>query len=144
MHCLHVCLGQPTTVSSSLDRVSQRLRSQVLQWAHTSWFACHPGANQMLKLRKPHIWWPGMAADTSQYVAACSVCAQGKTNHQASASLLIPVPVPGCPWTCITLAFATGLPPSQGNTVILSVVDSFSKKSTFYCFTQASLSQRNC
>lgn len=34
--------------------------SQVLQWAHTSRFACHPGSSCTVNLLKRHFWWATM------------------------------------------------------------------------------------
>ncbi len=42
-----------------------------------------------------------------------------------------PLPVPSRPWSHISLDFITALPPSQGNTVVLTVVDRFSKAAHF-------------
>jgi hypothetical protein len=39
-----------------------------------------------------------------------------KTPRQAPSDLLQPLPVPHRPWSHISLAFVTGLPPSIGNT----------------------------
>lgn len=72
-----------------------------------------------------------MAADTRAFIAACTVCACSKTSHQPSPGLLCPLPVPGRPWSHIALDFVTGLPPSQGNTTILTIVDRFSKTAHF-------------
>lgn len=41
--------------------------------------------------------------------------------------LLCPLPVPHHPWEDLSLDFITGLPPYHGNSVILVVVDRFSK-----------------
>jgi hypothetical protein len=59
------------------------------------------------------------------------VCAQNKTSRQAPSGLLQHLPVPHRPWSHISLDFVTGLPPSDGNTVILTVVDWFSKAAHF-------------
>lgn len=42
------------------------------------------------------------------------------------AGLLQPLSIPGHPWSNIALDFVTGLPPSKGNTVILTIIDRFS------------------
>lgn len=47
------------------------------------------------------------------------------------AGLLHPLPIPGRPWSHITEDFVTGLLESRGNTVILTVVDHFSKAAHF-------------
>lgn len=72
-----------------------------------------------------------MDSDTREFVKACSTCSRNKTPHQPSPELLQPLPVPARPWSHIALDFVTGLPPSQGHTVILTVVDWFSKAAHF-------------
>ncbi|XDV31422.1 hypothetical protein PO909_034111 [Leuciscus waleckii] len=68
-----------------------------------------------------------MARDVHSFVLACSVCATGKTSNRPPDGLLQPLPIPSRPWSHIALDFITALPPSQGNTVVLTVVDRFSK-----------------
>ncbi len=72
-----------------------------------------------------------MARDIQLFVLACSVCAISKTSNRPPAGLLQPLSVPSRPWSHISLDFVTGLPPSQGNTVVLTVVDRFSKATHF-------------
>lgn len=52
---------------------------------------------------------------------------QAKGSNQPLAGLLQPLPVPSWPWSRIVVDFVTGLPPSSGNAMVLSVVDRFSK-----------------
>ncbi len=59
------------------------------------------------------------------------MCSQGKATHQRPQGLLHPLPIPHRPWSHLSLDFVTGLPPSQGNPVILVVVDRFSKAARF-------------
>ncbi|MPV02339.1 transposase family protein, partial [Escherichia coli] len=58
---------------------------------------------------------------------ACSVCARNKNSFRTRAGLLQPLPIPSRPWAEISVDFVTGLPTSNGNTAILTVVDRFSK-----------------
>lgn len=111
--------------------VPDSVRSQVLQWGHSSRFACHPGVGRTLALLKSHFWWPSMEADTRAFVAACTVCARGKSSRRPPAGLLRPLPVPSRPWSHIALDFVTGLPLSKGNSTILTLVDRFSKAAHF-------------
>ncbi|XDV19320.1 hypothetical protein PO909_024809 [Leuciscus waleckii] len=60
-----------------------------------------------------------------------SLCATGKTSNRPPDGLLQPLPVPSRPWSHIALDFVTALPPSQGHTVVLTVVDRFSKAAHF-------------
>uniref|UniRef100_A0A8C6M299 Integrase catalytic domain-containing protein n=1 Tax=Nothobranchius furzeri TaxID=105023 RepID=A0A8C6M299_NOTFU len=68
-----------------------------------------------------------MYKDVKEYISACQVCARSKSSNQAPQGLLQPLPVPPRPWSHIALDFVTGLPPSKGFTIILTVVDHFSK-----------------
>ncbi len=111
--------------------VPEGLRSDVIQWGHCSNVACHPGVNRTSFLVKQRFWWPRMARDIHSFVLACSVCATGKTSNRPPDGLLQPLPVPSRPWSHIALDFITALPPSQGNTVVLTVVDRFSKATHF-------------
>ena len=116
--------------------VPDSVRSQVLQWIHTSPFACHPGYKRTLELLKRHFFWPKMDQDTREFVAACTTCARSKASHRAPSGLLHPLPIPGRPWSHIAMDFVTGLPASRGNTVILTIVDRFSKSVHFVALSK--------
>ncbi|KAJ0019171.1 hypothetical protein NQD34_006740 [Periophthalmus magnuspinnatus] len=111
--------------------VPDSVRSQVLEWVHNSKFACHPRVSRSLSLLKCHFWWPTMDSDTRAYVQACQVCARAKASHSPPSGLLFPLAVPRRLWSHIALDFVTRLPPSQGNTVILTMVNHFSKATNF-------------
>lgn len=68
-----------------------------------------------------------MTSDIRSFVLACSVCASCKNSNRPPAGLLQLLSVPLRPWSHIALNFVTARPPSQGNTVVLTVVDWFSK-----------------
>lgn len=103
------------------------VRSSVLQWGHSSKLACHPGVHRTLSLLRQRFWWPSMVTDTRKFIAACPVCARNKSSHHPPAGLLQPLPIPHRPWSHIAVDFVTGLPPSEGNDTILTIVDRFSK-----------------
>ncbi len=111
--------------------VPEGLRSSVIQWGHCSNVACHPGVSRTKFLVKQRFWWPLMARDVHNFVLACSICATGKSSNRPPDGLLQPLPVPSRPWSHIALDFVTALPPSQGHTVVLTVVDRFSKAAHF-------------
>ena len=111
--------------------VPESVRPRVLQWGHSSNLTCHPGMNRTLSFLKQRFWWPSMKKDVDSFVAACTVCAQNKTSRQPPSGLLLPLPVPHRPWSHISLDFVTGLPPSDGNTAVLTIVDRFSKSAHF-------------
>ncbi len=107
--------------------VPEALRPEVLQWGHESRVTCHPGVRRSLAAIRQRFWWPSIGQDVRQFVLACSVCAQNKISNRPSVGLLQPLPIPSRPWSHIALDFVSGLPPSRGYTVILTVVDRFSK-----------------
>ncbi len=111
--------------------VPEILRSDVIRWGHCSKVACHPGVSRTMFLIKQRFWWQSMARDIRLFVLACSVCATSKTSNRPPGGLLQPLSVPSRPWSHISLDFVTGLPPSQGNTAVLTVVARFSKATHF-------------
>uniref|UniRef100_A0A3B4TPF0 Gypsy retrotransposon integrase-like protein 1 n=1 Tax=Seriola dumerili TaxID=41447 RepID=A0A3B4TPF0_SERDU len=121
----------PDGCSQNLLFVPTPLRPQVLQWGHASRVSCHPGARQTVSLLKQRFWWPSLVEDVGEFVSACSICAQNKTSRQRLHGLLRPLPVPRRPWSHLSLDFVTGFPPSKGNTVILTIIDRFSKMAHF-------------
>ncbi|KAI4884872.1 hypothetical protein NFI96_006131 [Prochilodus magdalenae] len=68
-----------------------------------------------------------MEKEVRAFVGSCQVCARNKVPRTKPAGLLQPLPIPGRPWSHVSLDFVTGLPASQGNTAILVLVDRFSK-----------------
>lgn len=65
-----------------------------------------------LTLLRHQFWWPGME-DIREYISACTVCARGKASHQPLAGYLRPLLV------------------SQGNSIIQTIIDRFSKSVHF-------------
>ncbi|KAI2646142.1 Transposon Tf2-9 polyprotein [Labeo rohita] len=126
----------PTGCPAGLLFVPESVRAAVLQWGHSSRIMCHPGVRRSLAAIRQRFWWPAMVEDVRRFVGACSVCAQNKSSNSPSAGLLMPLPVPSRPWSHIALDFVVGLPPSSGNTVILTVVDRFSKAVHFIPLTK--------
>lgn len=65
--------------------VPSSARLEVLQWDQGSKLVCHPGLNCTLHLVRQRFWWLLMVRDTRAYIAACAVCAQGKSSYLALA-----------------------------------------------------------
>lgn len=131
-------VNSPVPVGCPPNRlfVPPEFRGQVIHWAHSSSFTCHPGIKRTTFVASQRFWWPSMEKEVKEYVDACPTCAQQKTSHQPPSGLLQPLPVPSRPWSDISLDFVTGLPPSEGNTTVLTVVDRFSKMVHFIPLTK--------
>ena len=68
-----------------------------------------------------------MEREVKDFVAACATCVRSKDLRQRPQGLLLPLPTPSGPWSHLFMDFVTGLPVSEGNSVILVIVDRFSK-----------------
>lgn len=67
--------------------------------------------------------WPSVSKDAWDFVAACPTYAQHKSPKAPPTRFRRPLPVPLRTWSHISKNFVTGLPPSAGQTAILSVGD---------------------
>ncbi|KAI2644754.1 Transposon Tf2-6 polyprotein [Labeo rohita] len=121
----------PTECPPNLTYVPLCLRPRVLSQVHTAPSSGHPGIEATLHLLHNRFWWPTLRHDTIKFVQSCAVCNTTKTPRRLPAGLLQPLPVPQRPWSHLAIDFVTDLPPSNGYTTILSVVDCFSKGCRF-------------
>jgi hypothetical protein len=89
----------------------------------------HEGIHCTLHRLRRDFHFPNMRRLVQDFVKACVICQQYKSDHLRPAGLLQPLPVPSVVWADIGIDFIEALPKVQGKTVILSVIDRFSK----YC-----------
>ncbi|KAK1795661.1 hypothetical protein P4O66_001154 [Electrophorus voltai] len=98
----------------------------------------------MLQFLCQWFWWPRMELHVQAFVNSCRICAQCKDPRTRPAGLLHPLAVPSRPWSHLSLDFVTGLPPlSRGNTVILVVIDRFSKAGHFVALSKLPSAKKN-
>ncbi|KAL0177558.1 hypothetical protein M9458_026452, partial [Cirrhinus mrigala] len=121
----------PVDCPEGLTYVPAVLRKRVLSEVHSVPSSGHPGIEATVHLLRNRFWWPSLRSDTIVFIKQCVTCNTSKTSHQLPAGLLQPLPIPKRPWSHIALDFVTDLPPSQGHTTILSVIDRFSKGCRF-------------
>lgn len=98
---------------------------------HTSPLGGHMGLAKTLSRIRDNFFWAGMRRDVQHYITECPTCQHTKYVTKKPPGLLQPIPPPSAPWEDLALDFITGLPPFQGSTVILVVVDRFSKGAHF-------------
>ena len=58
------------------------LRKAIMEKAHYSAFAMHPGSTKMYRTIKENYWWSGIKRDIAEFVSKCLVCQQMKVDHQ--------------------------------------------------------------
>ncbi|KAI2664190.1 Transposon Tf2-9 polyprotein [Labeo rohita] len=117
----------PADCPGHLVYVPRTLRPRILTEVHTTPSSGHPGIEATLQLLSNKFWWPTQRADTVEFIRRCTTCNVSKVPRRLPAGLLQPLPVPRRPWSHIAVDFITDLPPSNGYTAILSVIDRFSK-----------------
>jgi hypothetical protein len=104
------------------------LRRQALSLAHS---AGHEGVQKTLHRLRSDFYIPGDRVLVQDWVRSCSTCQRNKTEARRLAGLLQPLDVPAQVWADISIDFIEGLPKMAGKSVILTVVDRFSKYAHF-------------
>ena len=99
----------------------------VMEEFHKTPLGGHMGVAKTLCRLRYNFFWPHICQDITRYVAQCSTCQQMKYKAKKPVGLLHPFPIPSAIWEDLTLDFTTGLPISNGYTMIMVVVDKYSK-----------------
>jgi hypothetical protein len=88
----------------------------------------HATHNRLKKL----FYWPNMKQDVNSFVKQCEVCQKAKHELCKYPGLLQPLPIPQSSWIDMSMDFIEGLPSSYGYSIILVVVDHFTKYAHFF------------
>lgn len=116
-------MSVPPQYPRDLLFVPRSIRPAVLHWGHSSKLVVHPGVRGTLAAISQ--------CDVHRFVASCAICTQTKSSSSPPTGLLRPLHIPSCPWSHIAMDFVKRLPSSANNTVILTIVDRFSKAAHF-------------
>jgi hypothetical protein len=104
------------------------LHHQALQLAHG---AGHEGVQKNLHRLRLDFYISGDRMLVQDWVRTSAVCQRNKTDALRPTGLLQPLEVPSQVWTDISMDFIKGLPKVGSKSVILTVVDHFSKYAHF-------------
>lgn len=107
------------------------LHHRIISSLHDSPVGGHSGIPVTLRRLRQYFSWKGMKTVVHSFVKSCSICQQAKPDRAKYPGLLQPLPVPEGAWQVVSLDFVEGLPKSATYSVILVVVDKFSKYSHF-------------
>ena len=80
---------------------------------------------------KKEFFWDGLKSDIQNFVAECLVFQQNKVDTIKTLGLLQPLSIPNQCWEEVSMDFITGLPKSEGKSVIVVVVDRHIKYAHF-------------
>jgi len=111
--------------------VPEGLRQRIIQSEHDSKVAGHFGRDRTMELISRNFYWTNMERDVRKYCSECDICQRTKAPRHAKHGLLHPLELACKPWTHISTDFITDLPESEGATIILVVVDRFTKMAHF-------------
>ena len=50
------------------------LKREIMEEAHNSAYAMHPGSTKLYRTFKDNYWWSGMKKDIVEFVARCLLC----------------------------------------------------------------------
>jgi hypothetical protein len=101
---------------------------QVLTHAHG---IGHEGVQKTLQRLCTSFSTPGDDKLVREFIRGCSVCQRNKTEHLHPAGLLHPLAVPSLVWSDIAMDFVEGFPKVGSKSVILTIVERFSKFAHF-------------
>ena len=101
---------------------------EIVRDAHDQPSCGHPGMNRTEELIKRYYYWPNMRLVIKRYIRNCHSCQRAKPSHDGRNGLLRPLPIPSQRWVDISMDFITGLPDSDGNNAICTIIDRLSKE----------------
>ena len=108
------------------------LKREIMQEAHSSAYAMHPGSTKMYHTLREHYWWKGMKKEITDFISRCLTCQQVKAEHQKAVGKIHPLPIPVWKWDKINMDFVTGLPRTRRkHDVIWVIVDRLTKSAHF-------------
>jgi len=121
------------------------LQTKLIVVCHSSAIGGHSGVAATYYKLKKHFAWKGMKHQVEDFVKQCAICQQSKHVHHHPLGLLQPLPIPDGIWQDLSMDFIEGLPKSEGFSVILVVVDRFTKYAHFipirHPYTASSIAQ---
>lgn len=112
-----------------------RLWPQLFRDAHV---VGHEGLQKTLHCLRASFYDARTHRLVRNFVRSCTVC-QCKTDHLYPASLLQPLPMPANVWSNIAMDFVEDFPWVIGKSIILTIVDHFSKMAHFIALSPPTL-----
>jgi len=122
---------------------ADNLREIIISEHHDLRIAGHLGTQKTLLYIQRKYYWPKMKHAVKQYIQSCEFCQRNKSNRQAPAGLLQPLPVPEFRWDSVSMDFIVDLPETpNGFDAVFTVVDRLSKM-TYFIATQKNITAQD-
>ena len=77
-----------------MPKRNEELKIELMEEAHSSAYAAHPGSTKMYQTLKDYYWWPNMKREIAAFVSRCLICQQVKAERQKPSGLLESLPIP--------------------------------------------------
>jgi len=103
----------------------------VVSLCHDTKVAGHPRCWKTLELVSRNYWWLQISRYIRQYISTCDLCLRIKLTRQALVGELHPLRIPDLQWDTLSVDFVVELPSSSRHDVVMTVVDSVSKRVYF-------------
>jgi hypothetical protein len=98
---------------------------------HTSPVGGHSGFLKTYHRVKKEFFWDGLKTDVQRFVVEFLVFQQNNVEKNNTPGLLQPLSIPIQCWEEVSMDFITGLPNSEGKSVIMVIVDRMAKYTHF-------------
>jgi len=94
------------------------------------------------RIKKDFFFWDGLKSHIQKFVVECLVCQKNKVETIKTPGLLQPLSIPSQCWEEVSMDFITGLPKSEGKSVIMVVIYKITKYAHFCALSHPSKANR--
>ncbi|PNY08203.1 hypothetical protein L195_g004717, partial [Trifolium pratense] len=121
------CMALPVPHHTFLEDLKQDLATDGVFKSLCERLATDPASLPGFRLHEGLLFRHNRIWEVQDFIKQCTICQQTKYSTLKPAGLLQPLALPTNVWEDISMDFVTGLPPSQGFSVLFVVVDRFIK-----------------
>jgi hypothetical protein len=107
--------------------VPRNLQNEIIQLNHDEPTQGHLGIEKTIEKITRNYYIPALHRKVKNYIRQCDSCQRNKSSRHAPYGGMELAEVPKQPWEWITMDFITKLPISEGNDMIMVVVDRLTK-----------------
>lgn len=91
------------------------LQTALIQKTHDSYITGHPGRDSTYAILSRNYFWPGASLMVRIFCRNCDVCGRSHVWRERKKGLLLPLPIPDCFHSELSIDFMTDLPAQSKN-----------------------------